>query len=209
MLAAVAAATEGFAGADLQALCSSAVHAAVRRAAPSLLDDLDDLIAARPSATTPSGPSAIPFAIPTAIPGSKSIPTLGLIGEQGQPAPSLIHPPLSKSSATETGGLKCLPEKDDLHPAGAEGTPRETGTEGASTEQYGSAAEVLIPDEGPHLSSAAVQSLTAGQASGVAEGGGEGVAATKVSLEEDSGVAPPSRVEQLLDCVKVRNPPFP
>lgn len=38
MLQAVAAATEGFAGADLQALCAGAVMAAVRRTAPQLLE---------------------------------------------------------------------------------------------------------------------------------------------------------------------------
>jgi len=38
----VAASTEGFAGADLQALCTAAVMAAVARAAPSLVDQLCD-----------------------------------------------------------------------------------------------------------------------------------------------------------------------
>ncbi len=40
----MAAATEGFAGADLQALCAAAVIAAVRRSAPGLLGDLDGQI---------------------------------------------------------------------------------------------------------------------------------------------------------------------
>ena len=46
LLHAVAAATEGCAGADLTALCAAAVHAAVRRAAPALLEQLDRRIAA-------------------------------------------------------------------------------------------------------------------------------------------------------------------
>lgn len=44
----MAAATEGFAGADLAALASGAVHAAVHRAAPALLESLDERIAAVP-----------------------------------------------------------------------------------------------------------------------------------------------------------------
>lgn len=40
MLSRLAAATEGFAGADLQALCSAAVLAAARRTAPGLTDTL-------------------------------------------------------------------------------------------------------------------------------------------------------------------------
>ena len=45
----VAAATAGFAGADLAALCFAAVHAAVRRAAPALLEQLDQRVAAPPT----------------------------------------------------------------------------------------------------------------------------------------------------------------
>ena len=41
-------ATEGFAGADLQALCAAGVVAAFRRRAPRLLDRIEDL-AARPA----------------------------------------------------------------------------------------------------------------------------------------------------------------
>lgn len=44
LLRAVAAATEGFAGADLAALCAGAVMAAVRRTAPGLIGDLDSQI---------------------------------------------------------------------------------------------------------------------------------------------------------------------
>lgn len=46
-LRAIAAATDGYAGADLQALCTAAVMAAVRRATPTLVDDLDRAVRAQ------------------------------------------------------------------------------------------------------------------------------------------------------------------
>ncbi len=54
----LAEATEGYAGADLRALCSGAVSAAVRRSAPSLFDNLDE--AALPDLAPPShGPTTL------------------------------------------------------------------------------------------------------------------------------------------------------
>ena len=62
MLHSVAAATEGFAGADLAALCAATVHAAVRRAAPTLLEQLDRRIAA-PNQPTDAPPAPAPGAV--------------------------------------------------------------------------------------------------------------------------------------------------
>ncbi len=81
LLHTVAAATAGFAGADLAALCSAAVHAAVRRAAPALLEQLDRRIAALPkpddtdnSALGSGGAASMPAALDGGEPAVGSLP---------------------------------------------------------------------------------------------------------------------------------------
>ena len=81
LLHTVAASTAGFAGADLAALCSAAVHAAVRRAAPSLLEQLDRRVAALPksddardSALGSSGAAPMPAASDDGEPALGSSP---------------------------------------------------------------------------------------------------------------------------------------
>ncbi len=76
LLHSVAASTAGFAGADLAALCSAAVHAAVRRTAPALLEQLDRRVAALPD----------PDDVQDFAAGSGGAPSVPPASDGGEPA---------------------------------------------------------------------------------------------------------------------------
>ena len=100
LLHSVAASTAGFAGADLAALCAAAVHAAVRRAAPALLEQLDRRIAAAPIPDVPAVGSGAAASRPP--PAGAGWPALG---SPQVPAAQAAH-----DRATEARGLRDVPE---------------------------------------------------------------------------------------------------
>ena len=86
VIGSVAAATEGFAGADLQALCAAAVIAAVRRSAPGLLGDLDGHIRQQHKGREDAEPAPVAEALlhapaPVPLSGNPDRPT----SQQGPP----------------------------------------------------------------------------------------------------------------------------
>ena len=192
----MAAATEGFAGADLQALCSSAVHAAVRRAAPSLMNDLDERIAATPSAASPHVPVAIP---PVSVAESASIG--GVAEGPASPGSAHGHPSLPPGTPAASNALRCISKGDGLHPPGAGDVLCERGLLRPAAEPLGCAVEVGTARGGP-----CDAFIPAEAAVGVAPAGG---APGRVQLECSAPVAPPPHVEQILDGVKASDPSVP
>ena len=157
LLQAVAAATEGYAGADLAALATSAVMAAVRRAAPGLIADLDHHIR-QPPASSPAQPPAGSGVALEAAPGAQeqqenvaSVAAEGHVAVQAHDAAELAE--VAGSSGVQEAaadGMTC-PGSSAMQQEGAQ---QEAQTGPAEAPQQ-------PPDEGntPHPAAAALQGI--------------------------------------------------
>lgn len=149
ILQAVAAATQGFAGADLQALCAGAVMAAVHRTAPSLLHKLEQQAMSSQADPSAAQPSEAPDAPAPMTAGQGQI-------QDAQADVSNTHEeselPRTRASAPQHAAAECAAGPtdtgDEMAEAGSSGRDMSDsgqGQPGDSREQMQLQQEALQP----------------------------------------------------------------